>query len=244
MRGSEPLTDPCHPPANLGALNKLLKELASLPQLSEGTARLSIENLKACLFTDRVADVFSKYLGDTAPNIGIETGSEQHMRQIGKCGSPQDVVRAVKIAKAHGMFPYVYFIYGLPGESSTTVEESVKLMHQLDEAGAARIIMYGFRALPGSAFADFREPDMRDPGGERLRQAANDINRRKKETYVGRVIRGIAAEPSWTRHGFTMVYPLSDGPLMTVRGGYSPGAIVNVKVTEVLSAGLLGGVVV
>ncbi len=244
MRGSEPLTDPCQPPANLEALTKLLKELASLPQLSEGTAHLSIENLKACLFTDEVADVFSKHLGDTAPNIGIETGSEQHMRQIGKCGSPQDVVRAVKIAKAHGMFPYVYFIYGLPGESSATVEESVNLMRQLDEAGAARIIMYGFRALPGSAFEKFQEPNMRDPGGERLRTAANQINRRKKESYVGRVIRGVAGEPSWSRHGHTMVYPLGDGPLMTVHGGYSPGAIVNVKVTEVLSATLLGGVVV
>jgi len=244
MRGSEPLTDPCHPPANLEALTNLLKELTSLPQLSEGTAHLSIENLKACLFTDEVADIFSKHLGDTAPNIGIETGSEQHMHQIGKCGSPQDVVRAVKIAKAHGMLPYVYFIYGLPGESLATVDESVKLMRQLDEAGAARIIMYGFRALPGSAFEEFQEPDMRDPGGERLRKAAYHINRRKKETYVGRVIRGIAAEPSWRRHGYTMVYPLGDGPLMTVRGGYSPGAIVNVKVIEVLSAGLLGGVVV
>ncbi len=31
---------------------------------------------------------------------------------------------------------------------------------------------------------------------------------------------------------------------MTVHGGYSAGAIVDVKVIEVLSAGLLGGVVV
>ena len=244
MRGSEPLTDPCHPPANLEALTNLLKELKSLPQLSGGTAHLSIENLKACLFTDRVADVFAKHLGAAAPNIGIETGSEQHMRQIGKCGSPQDVVKAVRIAEAHGMLPYVYFIYGLPGESLATVEESVKLMHQLDEAGAARIIMYGFRALPGSAFEEFQEPDMSDPGGERLRNVANNINRRKKETYVGRVIRGIAAEPSWSQHGYTMVYPLGDGPLMTVHGGYSAGAIVDVKVIEVLSAGLLGGVAV
>jgi len=85
---------------------------------------------------------------------------------------------------------------------------------------------------------------MRDPGGELLRTAANHINRRKKESYIGRVIRGVAGEPSWSRHGHTMVYPLGEGPLMTIRGGYSPGVIVNVKVTEVLSATLLGGVVV
>ena len=38
-----------------------------------------------------------------------------------------------------------------------------------------------------------------------------------------------------------MVYPMSEGPLMTVEGGYSSGTIMDVEIIEVLSPGLLKG---
>ena len=38
-----------------------------------------------------------------------------------------------------------------------------------------------------------------------------------------------------------MVYPLSEGPLMTVEGGYSAGTLLDVQVTDILSPGLLLG---
>ena len=54
-------------------------------------------------------------------------------------------------------------------------------------------------------------------------------------------ISGVAAEPSLTHKGYTMVYPLGEGPIMTVLGGYSPGTVMKVRVVKPLSAGLLLG---
>lgn len=244
MRGTTPLTNPCHPPANLSAIEDLLGRLNSLPQVSEGNVHIAIENMKACLFTDEVAETMKKSMRSSSPNIGLETGSEYHMRQIGKCGSPEDVVRAVKVAKAHDMKPFVYLIYGLPGETAETTEQSVQMMRSVSEAGAERIILYGFRSLPGSAFAKYPESSLKDEFGQILRTEAETINLQKKEQYLEKVVRGIAAEPSRTHHGFTMIYPLEEGPLMTVPGGFSAGTLLSVKVTSVLSSGLVTGEVV
>ncbi len=243
-RGPQPLTDPCEPQANLDAIEALLSEILSLPQFESGRAHLAIENMKACLFSEDVARVITKYVHDTSPNIGLESGSPEHTRMIGKSGSPQDVLRAVKVAREFGITPFVYLIYGLPGETAETVDESIEIMNELAEAGAERIILYGFQPLPGSAFEDFPSANSADPLGQRLKDAAERINRRKKDRYLGRVIRGIAAEPSTTHKGYTMVYPLDEGPIITVQGGYSPGTILSIQVTRVLSAGLLLGEVI
>jgi len=243
-RGSEPLTNPCHPPANLKAITTLLDEINALPQVVNKEIHIAIENMKACLFTEAVAEALVRTIPDTSPNIGLETGSESHMQQIGKCGTPSDVVSAVEIAARFGMKPFVYFIYGLPGETSESVEESLSIMKAVSEAGAERIILYGFRALPGSAFEGFSESSPSDDLGAILRKEAERINRQKKEDYLGSVLKGVAAEPSWSHHGYTMIYPLVEGPIMTVHGGYSPGTLVSVRIFKVLSDGLLEGEVV
>jgi len=240
-RGREGLTDPCSPPANTDSIRQLLLRLTSIPEVAEGNVHLSIENMKACLFNEEVATVLSESMHGISPNIGIETGSDEHLRSIGKCGTSGDVLRAVRIAKANDMAPFVYLIYGLPGETPETVKESVNLMREVAQAGAERIILYGFRALPGSAFADFPEPHPKDAVSAPLRKEAARINRARKDKYVGMIVRGVVAEPSLTHHGYSMVYPLSEGPLMTVRGGYSPGTVLRVKVVKVLSSGLVEG---
>jgi len=244
MRGSEPLTDPCFPPANLDAIRGLLGQLNSLPQLVDGTAHIAIENMKACLFTEAVALALNESKISSSPNIGIETGSDEHFKAIGKCGSPSDVLTAVRIAVDHGMKPFVYFIYGLPGEDAESTKESIRMMRALSDAGAERIILYGFRSLPGSAFEGFPESSTRDEFGAQLRREAERVNRKKKTDYLGRVVQGIAAEPSWAQVGYTMVYPLQEGPLMTVPGGFSAGTMLQVRIQRVLSSGLVEGEIV
>ena len=244
MRGREPLTDPCYPPANLEAIRNLLDRLNALPQVANKTAHIAIENMKACLFSEEVAKTLIDSMITSSPNIGLETGSEQHLRDIGKCGSPEDVISAVQIASKYGMNPFVYFIYGLPGETEDTVNESIKIMNAVSEAGAERIILYGFRPLPGTAFENHPESSIKNEPGLLLRKEADRINREKKDSYLGKTIRGIAAEPSWARHGYTMVNAFEEGPLMTVPGGYSPGTILNIRVNKVLSSGLVEGEVV
>jgi radical SAM superfamily enzyme YgiQ (UPF0313 family) len=243
-RGQDGLADPCDPPANTEAIHQLLLRLTALPDVAAGNVHLSIENMKACLFTEKVAAVLSESMQGVSPNIGLETGSDEHLRSIGKCGTSSDVLQAVRIAKAHDMAPFVYLIYGLPGETPDTVNESIRLMREVAQAGAERIILYGFRALPGSAFADFPEPHPKDPISAPLRKEAARINRARKDKYLDTIVRGVVAEPSMTHHGYSMVYPMSEGPLMTVRGGFSSGTVLNVKVTKVLSSGLVEGQVI
>ena len=241
MREGIPLTIPCEPEANIAEITHLIRRITDFPKMAAGKAHLAIENMKACLFTENVANALAGVLKSTSPNIGIETGSESHSKQIGKCGSPQDVVRAVRLAREYDMNPFVYFIYGLPGETQETVNESIAVMKTLADAGADRIILYGFRPLPNSAFADYPSPTSTNPLTEQLREAATRINRAKKVDYIGLVLRGIAAEPSWDRHGFTMVYPMDEGPLITVEGGYTSGTLLDVEITDILSPGLLLG---
>jgi radical SAM superfamily enzyme YgiQ (UPF0313 family) len=237
-------TNPCNPSTNLEAIGALLDGLNDIKEIRTGDVHLAIENMKACLFTDEVAALLSGSLPSISPNIGLETGSDEHMVKIGKCGNAADVLRAVRVAKKYQMTPFVYFIYGLPGETPDSIRSSVRLMQEVSEAGAERIILYGFRSLPGSAFAGFPEPRSDDPVSKPLRLEATRINRSKKARYVGMVVKGVAAEPSWSRHGYTMVYPLTEGPLMTIKGGYSAGTVLELQVTKVLSAGLLEAEVV
>jgi radical SAM superfamily enzyme YgiQ (UPF0313 family) len=244
MRGSEPLTDPCHPPANLMAIQTLLTKINELPQVRDKTVHVTIENMKACLFTEAVAKMLVASTFSSSPNIGLETGSEKHLRSIGKCGTPTDVLSAVKTAVKYGLKPFVYFIYGLPGEDAESTQESIRMMHAISDVGAERIILYGFRPLPGSAFEGFPESSTRDPFGIQLRRAAEKINREKKKDYVGLVVSGIAAEPSLTHRGFTMVYPLDESPLIAVRGGFSSGTRLRIQIAKVLSSGLVEGKVV
>jgi tRNA A37 methylthiotransferase MiaB len=233
------ITNACSPPANIDVIGSLLNDLNAISEISKGEVHLTIENMKACLFTEEVAATLSKALPSISPNIGLETGSDEHMTQIGKCGNRDDVLRAVRVARKYQMTPFVYFIYGLPGESLESIQSSIQLMREVSQAGAERIILYGFRSLPGSAFADFPDSRSDDPLSEPLRNEAVRINRMKKDHYVGRTVRGVAAEPSWSRHGYTMVYPLGEGPVMTVRGGFSEGTLLELHITKVLSAGLL-----
>jgi radical SAM superfamily enzyme YgiQ (UPF0313 family) len=243
MRGTN-LTNPCEPPANLKAISELLDSLANIRQIAGGSAHVGIENMKACLLTESAAKTISRHLKGISPNIGLETGSAEHLRRVGKCGKPEDTLRAVRLARAQGMHPFVYLIYGLPGETDETVEESIRLMREISEAGAERIILYGFRPLPSSAFEHFPQSSLRSELGRRMRRAAEAINRSKKMEYVGMIVQGVAAEPSWAKHGHTMVYPLDEGPVITIQGGYSPGTLVKVRITGVLSAGLVTGEVV
>ncbi|MGV9169944.1 MAG: B12-binding domain-containing radical SAM protein [Promethearchaeia archaeon] len=244
FRGRYPLTNPCNPPPNLDAISDLLDRLSALPQFANGTAHLSIENIKACLFDESIAQILSQTVPETSPNIGLETGSEEHRQRIGKCGTISGVLDAVEVASEYNLNPYVYLIYGLPGETKKTVAESIKLMHKLHEAGTRRIILYGFRPLPRSAFESFPPPQVGEPVTKQLRMEAARINRDEKQSYMGKTIRGVAAEPSWSRHGYTMVYPLGEGPIMTVHGGFTPGTLLDVKITDVLSENLLAGKVV
>ncbi len=237
----EPLTDPCNPPANIEALGELFARLYErVPELESREAYLMIENVKACLVDERVAKLLGEYLRGTPVHIGVETGSERHMWLLGRPVTKKDVERAVRLLSRHGLEPYVYFIYGLPWETPETVKETVEFMERLWRLGAVKVTAYRFRPLPGTAFQDFEPPRPGSPGYA-IREKAEELNRREKRRWLGKLVDAIVAGWHPARR-MLVAYPLPHGPVTLLRGPRSLiGWLVRLRVVGVASDRMLVG---
>jgi tRNA-2-methylthio-N6-dimethylallyladenosine synthase len=234
----QPLTDPRHPKPNHQALEELLSQLTRLDRVAEGEASVMIENIKGCLVTRKAAEILGRYLAGTPVNIGFETGSREHSIQLGRPSTPDENLRALKRLKKAGLKPYVYFIHGLPGQTCTTVDETVRIIGRSAKAGASRIIMYRFRPLPMSAFHDqpMAPPAVKDVLGKRLHDAAREANMMMKENLVGKRFRVVIAEPYKRDLRYHVAYPLLHGPVVIVDGAEGlVGEVVEVEVIGVVS---------
>ena len=240
----EPLTDPRSPEPNYEALEELLSRLTGLDEFSEGAASLMMENVKGCLVTERAAALMGRYMPGTPVNLGFETGSETHAAQIGRPSTPAENLSAVRKLKEVGLKPYVYFIHGLPGQSSETVEATVRAMDNAVEAGASRVILYRFQPLPMSAFNDRPRapPAVRDELSNRIYRAARRANRALKEEMVGRTLRVVVAEPYDRDRSFQVAYPLLHGPVVLLEGAEGmEGRVVEAVITGVTSDRIVRG---
>ncbi len=230
-----PLTDPRNPEPNYEAIEELLRSLTSLDQVSDNTASIMVENIKASLVTDRAAELMGKYLAGTPVSLGFETGLGRHSRQLGRPDTPHEGLIALRRLKAAGLKPYVYFIHGLPGQTSTTVDETVHAINETIKVGAERIILYRFQSLPWSSFeyCPSGPPAATDPLSSRIYKAAREANIVKKRSWVGQSIRVVLAE-SYDRDPSLMVaYPLKHGPVVLVEG-------VKNRITDILDVTVIG----
>ncbi|NPA05574.1 MAG: radical SAM protein [Crenarchaeota archaeon] len=212
----DPLTTPCTPPANTEALEKLLAGIYdAVPEFAEkGPPYLLIENVKACLVDEEVARILGEYMPGTPVHIGVETGDPDHYMMLGRPGTPEDAVKAVELLKRHGLKPYLYFIYGLPGETPRTARRTVKLMKKLYRQGAEKVTAYRFRPLPGSAFEKARPRLTRY--SRMIKHAAEEINKEAKKRLIGRIVEAIVA--GYHRAEQSMIaYTLPHGPVLLVR---------------------------
>ena len=243
----EPLTDPRSPPPNYDALERLLSRLSELAPITEGEASLMIENIKGDLVTERAAKVLGQYLSGTPVNIGFETGSDIHSRQIGRSSTPRENLNAVRRLRKAGLKPYVYFVHGLPGQNEGTVKATVSAIDDSVAAGASRIILYRFQPLPMSAFQDLPRapPAARDPLSKRVRDASVRVNSRLKEKLIGSRIRVVVAEPYSRDLRFHVAYPMLHGPVVLVEQAQGlEGEVVDVTVSGVASDRIVKGILV
>jgi radical SAM superfamily enzyme YgiQ (UPF0313 family) len=234
----EPLTDPRSPEPNYDAIEKLLNHLTNLEEVSVGDASIIVENLKASLVTDESAELLGKYLSGTAVSVGMETGSEEHSKLLGRPDSPLETMIAVRRLKRSGLKPYVYFIHGLPGQTSETVDETVKSMYEVKRAGAERITLYRFQSLPMSAFQDCPSgpPSSADTLSRKMFEAAREVNDVVKKEFLGSRIRVVVAEPYDRDSSLTVAYPLKHGPVVLVEGSVGQtGDVIDVIVVSVVS---------
>ena len=241
----EPLTDPRYPEPNYCEIDDLLSSLFSLEKFKQGKASVLIENVKASLITDKAAEILGEYLSGTTFSIGLETGSEQHSRMLGRHSTPEEVIEAIRRLSRVGIKPYVYVIYGLPGQNNETVDMTVKAIQESFMNGAERIILYRFQALPMSCFS--KEPSAasyrKDLGSRRIYEVAKKANLEAKNLLLNRNMKVIISEKYYRDKRYNVAYPMYNGPVVLVKTADEQiGQINEVKIVRILSDRMVEGI--
>ncbi|XRO77737.1 radical SAM protein [Methanocaldococcus sp. 10A] len=221
------LINPHFPEPNYEAIESLLSNCKDLA--NKYNANILIENIKANLFNEKVAEIFSKYL-KTPIYIGCESGDREHCRLLGRPTTPNDVLKAVKIAKKYNLKAQVYFIYGLPGETKKTAKNTIDFMHKIKNY-INKITVYKFRPLPMSAFQNFK-PNI-TKYSLLIRNTANKINLEIKKKYIGKTLKVIVSEKHFKNKRDAIGYLPDSGLMVVVKDGAKfIGKTKKVKITK------------
>ena len=87
-------------------------------------------------------------------SYGVESGSETIRRRLNKTVSATRIRRAFALTQRYGILARAYFIYGCPGETRATIQETIDLMLEIKPLGA---IFYILDLFPGTAlYADMQ----------------------------------------------------------------------------------------
>lgn len=93
---------------------------------------------------DRDLLIHMRKAGCIQISFGVESGSARIKKILGKPLSNERAVQAFRLTAAAGILPRAYFIYGSPGETPETIQESVDLIHRLRPLGAVFYILVLF----------------------------------------------------------------------------------------------------
>lgn len=80
-------------------------------------------------------------------SYGVESGSDEIRRILNKNIRRDDIKKAFKLTLKYGILARAYFIYGSPGESHKTIQETIDLIHEIKPLS---IIFYILDVFPGT----------------------------------------------------------------------------------------------
>ncbi|MGB9715388.1 MAG: radical SAM protein [Thermodesulfovibrionales bacterium] len=87
-------------------------------------------------------------------SYGVESGSEKIRKVLNKNISRDDIKKAFELTSKYGILARAYFIYGSPGESNKTIQETIDLIHEIKPLS---VIFYILDIFPGTAlYEDFK----------------------------------------------------------------------------------------
>lgn len=232
------LTDPCIPNPNYNRIESLLS------LVSEFDIHVTIENVKACLFDEKIAKIISDYVPDSTLHIGCDTADELHSEIIGRPSSPRDVTHALKIAHRYTIKTNVYFIYGLPLQSSATAAKTLHFIKE-NKGYVDKYTMYRFMPLPMSAFCNKQKGDLNDFDSKKIYDLIKEINTQKKKDMIGAKMEVYVAERHFYNSTDYIGYPTKEGPLVVLRSAkkYFKRRVI-VKIIDVISDRLVKGDVI
>ncbi len=80
-------------------------------------------------------------------SYGVESGSEKIREQLNKGLKTGDIIGAFELTRRYGIMARAYFIYGSPGETDETIQDSIDLIQEIKPLGA---IFYILELFPGN----------------------------------------------------------------------------------------------
>lgn len=81
-------------------------------------------------------------------SYGVESGSEKIRKTLNKNIATEDIRRAFHLTITYGILARAYFIYGSPGETRKTIQETIDLIREIKPLS---IIFYILDIFPGTA---------------------------------------------------------------------------------------------
>ncbi len=95
------------------------------------------------------ADILSamRKAGCIQLSFGVESGSEKIRKRLGKPIEQDKIITAFSLTASYGILPRAYFIYGSPGETDQTIQESLALLNAIQPLSA---IFYMLVVFPGT----------------------------------------------------------------------------------------------
>ena len=84
-------------------------------------------------------------------DFGVDNGSADMLRRLGRAFGPSDILNAAQRAKEQGITVMLDLLLGAPGESRESIEETVALVRRADPARAG--VSLGVRVYPGTELA-------------------------------------------------------------------------------------------
>lgn len=102
-----------------------------------------------------VLRILKKYVDNNNLIIGGQAGSQRVLDLSHRGHSVADIISAVEASLEVGFIPNVDFIFGLPSETASDVQATLKLAEDLTNMGA-RIHGHTFMPLPGTPFKTAR----------------------------------------------------------------------------------------
>ncbi len=84
-------------------------------------------------------------------SYGVESGAPEIRKILNKNITNDEIKRAFKKTREYGLMPRAYFIYGNPGESRETINQTIRLIKEIKPLGA---IFYILDIFPGTELYD------------------------------------------------------------------------------------------
>ena len=249
-KNNEPLYSPTYPTPNLEKIEELLSKLSDIRDQQEHTCSISIENVKPSLVNPDVARIIGKYLPNTSISIGCETFDEDHSNKIGRPSKPSKALEAAKLFSENKIFPQIYLIHSLPGETVNSVEITKRTIEENVLDFVEKITVYRYLPLPSSPFSVTNSPSpverhLLKIKREELKKTIIQFNLKKKKSLINAEIITIVAEKDKKREDTYICYPIFSGPAISV---YSSSNIIKkvltVKISGVISDKLVEGKII